>query len=210
MKFHIQNQPTDSFFFHHYRSRRPRLSASASVPSRRRWTPSVPRTRLFASAGRSVSRPSALLSRLRSKSLQNPIPLCDVFLMFGGGAEVESGSLLGWFRDSAPAKFFVPPRILGRPFYFSTLPIVGLFFPRISLATRGAFGLEIGNVGAIGRYDDVILKLFLSITRKQKETTFFSQNKKTKNFPHRHGACVLRNVIVSLSQYPRSSLQLDP
>lgn len=148
----------------------------------------MPRTRLSASVGQSAPRPSAPPSRPRSKSSQNPIPLCDVFLSFGDGAEVESGSLVGLFRDSAPAKLFVPPRILGRP-YFSTLPMVGLFFQ----LTRGAFWK--GNVGAIGRCDDdVILKLLVNNERESKRKLLF-QNKKTKNFPRR----LLRNVILSFS-----------
>lgn len=66
------------------RSKRPRPRDCASVPSRRRWMPSGPRTRPPARGGRSVSRPSALLRppRLRRKFL---------FEVRFGGAEVEMG-----------------------------------------------------------------------------------------------------------------------
>ena len=121
------------------------------------------------------------------------------FFSFGGGAEVESGSLLGLFRDSAPAMFGLPSNSRSA-LYFSTLPIVGLFSPRKPDHTRGLCWGS-GNVGAIGRRDDdVILKLLLSIMRRQKELLFSLKTKKLKSSPHRHGACVLRNMIVSFSQ----------
>lgn len=66
-----------------------------------------------------------------------------------------------------------------------------------SIDSRGvwAFLENVVFVGQIGRCDDdVILKLFLLITRRQKE--IFSSKQKT--FKNRHGACVLRNMIVSL------------
>ena len=53
-----------------------------SVPSRKRWTLSVPRTRLSVSVGRSVSSPSAMLRALRKSKKRKPL------IMTFGGAEV--------------------------------------------------------------------------------------------------------------------------
>lgn len=72
---------TDGLTIFVYRSKGPRLSISVSVRSRRRWTLSVPRTRLTVRDGRSVSIPSALLRPPKARSKNH--------LMMFGGAEVE-------------------------------------------------------------------------------------------------------------------------
>lgn len=76
-----------TYLFPKNRFRRPRLRDSVSACSRRKWTPSVPRTRPPANDDRSVSRPSVMLCSTRLRRSKG----CSlwVFLTFLGGAEVE-------------------------------------------------------------------------------------------------------------------------